>query len=81
MALIIDPDDLNQGTVNVVADLAFTASSGINTTLTGAATLPALADNEYFAIRNSSTVGNNGLYQVDSRKRSLVEHVEYHSNQ
>jgi hypothetical protein len=65
MALIIDPDQLNQGTITNVSDLAFTASAGVQTTLTGAATLPALADNEFFAIRDSSTPGNNGLYQVN----------------
>ncbi len=62
MALIIDPDDLNQGTENVVADLAFTASAGATTTLTGATTLPAIAAGEFFEIRDSSTPGNNGLY-------------------
>ncbi len=62
MPLIIDPDSLSQGTLNTVTDLAFTVSSGANTTLTGAATLPAIAAGEFFEIRNSSTVGNNGLY-------------------
>jgi len=62
MALITDPDSLSQGTENVVADLAFTASAGANTTLTGTASLPALATGEFFEIRDSSTVGNNGLY-------------------
>ena len=62
MALITDPDSLSQGTLTNVADLAFTASSGANTTLTGATTLPALATGEFFEIRDSSTVGNNGLY-------------------
>ncbi len=65
MALIIDPDSLNQGDITNVSDLAFTASSGVATTLTGSATLPALGDNEYFAIRDSSVPGNNGLYQVN----------------
>ena len=65
MPLITDPDSLSQGTLNVVADLAFTASAGIATTLTGTASLPALADNEFFEIRNSSVPGNNGLYQVN----------------
>lgn len=62
MALITDPDSLSQGTLNNVADLAFTVSSGANTTLTGAATLPALATGEFFEIRSSNTPGNDGLY-------------------
>lgn len=62
MALITDPDNLSQGTETVVSDLAFTASAGAVTTLTGAATLPAIAAGEFFEIRDSSTVGNNGLY-------------------
>jgi hypothetical protein len=63
MALITDPDDLSQGTETVVSDLAFTASAGAVTTLTSTANLPALAAGEFFEIRDSSTVGNNGLYQ------------------
>ncbi len=62
MGLITDPDNLSQGNSNAVADLAFTASSGITTTLTGAATLPAVVAGEFFEIRDSSTPGNNGLY-------------------
>lgn len=64
MALITDPDNLSQGTSTTVGDLAFTSSSGASTTLTGAATLPAIAANEYFEIRDSSTAGNNGLYRA-----------------
>lgn len=63
MALITDPDNLSQGAENVVGDLAFTASAGAVTTLTGAASLPAIAAGEFFEIRDSSTVGNNGLYE------------------
>lgn len=63
MALITDPDNLNQGDENVVGDLAFTASAGAVTTLTGAASLPAIAAGELFEIRDSSTPGNNGLYE------------------
>lgn len=62
MAIIVDPDDLTQGTETVVSDLAFTASAGAVTTLTSTANLPAIAAGEYFAIRDSSTPGNNGLY-------------------
>lgn len=64
MALITDPDSLNQGDITNVSDLAFTSSAGIATILTGATTLPAVATGEYFAIRDSSTVGNNGLYKA-----------------
>jgi len=64
MALITDPDSLSQGTLNNVADLAFTASAGATTTITGATTLPALADNEWFEIRSANLPGNNGLYRV-----------------
>ena len=63
MALITDPDQLNQGTLNSVADLAFTASSGAVTTLTGATTIPAIAAGEIFEIRSSNTPGNDGLYE------------------
>lgn len=64
MALITDPDSLNQGNITNVSDLAFTSSAGNATVLTGATTLPAIATAEYFAIRDSSTVGNNGLYKA-----------------
>lgn len=33
--------------------------------MTGVATLPALADNEFFEIRNANLLGNNGLYRVN----------------
>lgn len=65
MALITDPDDLSQGTLNNVADLAFTSSSHPATTITGSATLPAVADNEWIEIRNANTPANNGLYRVN----------------
>ena len=68
MALIIDPDNLNQGTVtstSTLTDLVFASSSGVNTTITSAGSdMPALAVNAYFEIRDHSTAGNNGLYQV-----------------
>lgn len=63
MALITDPDNLSQGTSAAVADLAFTASAAAVTTLTGATTLPVVAAGEFFEIRDSSTPGNNGLYE------------------
>jgi len=64
MALITDPDGLSQGGITSPADLAFTASSGANTTITGAATLPAVTAGDYIEIRDSSIAGNNGLYIV-----------------
>lgn len=65
MPLITDPDSLSQGTLTNVADLAFTASAGNATTLTGATTLPALADDEWFEIRGAAIPGNDGLYRVN----------------
>jgi len=62
MALITDPDSLSQGLSTPVADAAFTSSSGADTTITGAATLPTLASGDYFEVRDHSTPGNNGLY-------------------
>lgn len=62
MAIITDPDDLNQGTITTVADLSFTSSAGVRTVLTGATTLPLIADQEFFEIRGASIAGNDGLY-------------------
>lgn len=62
MALITDPDSLSQGLSAAVADAAFTSSSGANTTITGAATLPTLASGDYFEVRDHSNPVNNGLY-------------------
>lgn len=60
MPLIIDPDDLNQGTSSSET-LAWTASAGATTTLTGTG-LPAIAAGEFFEIRGHSVPGNDGLY-------------------
>jgi len=68
MALITDPDSLSQGTENTVADLAFTLSgtgAANRTVITGTTTLPVLADDEWFEIRNAAIPGNNGLYRVN----------------
>ncbi|HUU94163.1 MAG TPA: hypothetical protein VM487_00355, partial [Phycisphaerae bacterium] len=68
MALITDPDNLNQGDLTNVTDLAFTLSgtgAANRTVITGSATLPALADNEWFEIRSANTPGNDGLYRVN----------------
>lgn len=64
MPIINDPDGLSQGGETAVADLAFTSSAGANTTITGAATLPAVTAGDYLEIRDHSTAGNNGLYEV-----------------
>ncbi|MGI9643815.1 MAG: hypothetical protein ACR2O6_00730 [Ilumatobacteraceae bacterium] len=68
MALLTDPDSLNQGDLTNVADLAFTLSgtgAANRTVITGSATLPALADDEWFEIRNAAIPGNDGLYRVN----------------
>lgn len=64
MALITDPDNLSQGTITSPSDAAWTASSGTQTTITGAASLPSLGTGDYFEVRDHSTAGNNGLYQA-----------------
>ena len=62
MALITDPDNLSQGDLTSPTDAAWTASAGAATTITGAATLPALTSGDYFEVRDHSVPGNNGLY-------------------
>lgn len=62
MALITDPDLLSQGTSTTVADMAFTATAGAVTTITGATTLPVITAGAFFEIRGNSTPENNGLY-------------------
>lgn len=66
MLLIIDPDDLNQGTVTAVATMVFAtgvgADIGIDSGTPGQ--MPALAVGEFFEVRDHSVPGNNGLYQV-----------------
>jgi hypothetical protein len=61
MALITDPDNLSQGTSSAET-IAFTASAGAVTTMTGTG-LPAIAAGEFFEIRDHSVAGNNGLYE------------------
>lgn len=64
MAIIIDPDDLSQGSSTAVSDMVFGAPTGAQVTITSAGTnLPALAAGEYFEIRDHSDPDNNGLYQ------------------
>ena len=66
MALIIDPDDLNQGSETAVSDLALAVpGTGADATMTSAGSnLPALAANEFFEVRDMVNADNNGLYQV-----------------
>lgn len=76
MALITDPDNLNQGNSVAVADMVFASSSGANTTITSAGgNLPALAANAYFEVRDHSVVGNNGLYQVTTVTTSTEDYI------
>lgn len=66
MALITDPDSLNQGTSTAVADLRFGTPTGSALTITSAgSSIPALADNEFFMIRGANDTENNGLYVVN----------------
>lgn len=46
------------------ADGAWTSSSGTQTTITGAATLPLLVAGDVFEVRNHSTADNNGFYRA-----------------
>jgi len=63
MALITDPDNLNQGFSKSVADMVFGSSSGANTTITSAGSnLSALTSGDYFEVRDHSNPVNNGLY-------------------
>ncbi len=63
MALIIDPDNLSQGTLTTVTDLAFTATAGAVTTMTSTANLPAITAGAWFEIRGAADPVNNGLYE------------------
>ena len=63
MALIIDPDDLNQGNELVVSDLVTSTGVGADIGL-DATTMPALATGEFFEIRDHSVPDVNGLYQI-----------------
>jgi hypothetical protein len=60
MALITSRTSLSQG-ASTTKSVAFTASSGADTTLTGTG-LPVVAAGDFFEIRNSPITGNNGLY-------------------
>jgi hypothetical protein len=60
MAIITSRTQLSQG-ASTTETVAFTASSGTQTTLTGTG-LPVVAAGDFFEIRNSPITGNNGLY-------------------
>ena len=60
MALVTSRSSLSQGAISSES-VAWTASSGANTTLTGTG-LPVVAADDFFEIRNSPIAGNNGLY-------------------
>ena len=60
MALVTSRTSLSQG-ASTTESVAFTASSGANTTLTGTG-LPVVAADDFFEIRLSPIAGNNGLF-------------------
>jgi hypothetical protein len=63
--LIVDPDDLSQGTSTAVPDAVWGTPSGATVTITSAGSnLPALATGEFFEVRDHSNALNNGLYQA-----------------
>lgn len=63
MALITDPDTLNQGLELAISNGVFASSAGADTTITSATNLlPKLIAGDYFEVRDHSTPGNNGLY-------------------
>lgn len=66
MAIIVDPDDLNQGTETAVADTVFTVpGTGADVQITSVGSnMPALAAGEFFEIRDMADAENNGLFQV-----------------
>lgn len=60
MALITSRTGLKQGTLSSES-VAFTASAGANTILTGTG-LPVVVATDFFEVRNSPLTNNNGLY-------------------
>ena len=60
MALVTSRTSLSQG-ASTSESVAFTASSGANTTITGTG-LPVVASGDFFEIRSHPIAGNNGLY-------------------
>ena len=66
MPLVSSRTQLSQGSVTTPGDLAFTNSgtgAANRTVITGTASLPAIAADEYFEIRNAPIASNNGLYR------------------
>ena len=72
MALIVDPDDLNQGAVTTPTDAVWGAPTGREVTITSAGSeLPDLEANVYFEVRDHPDAENNGLYRVDELNPSV----------
>ena len=71
MALITDPDDLNQGTSTAVSDADWGAPTGNQVTVTSVATeLPAASSGDFIEVRDHSVAANNGLYVVSGSPTS-----------
>lgn len=62
MAIINDPDNLSQGAATNSTGVTFGAPTGRTVAITSAATLPVIAADDFFAIRNSPDTQNNGLW-------------------
>ncbi|MCK5017172.1 MAG: hypothetical protein KAS32_08875, partial [Candidatus Peribacteraceae bacterium] len=75
MALIIDPDNLSQGSSTAAPPAAFSASAASATTITDTGNLPSLAATEFFEVRDHSVAGNNGLYQVTTVTTDTTEYI------
>ncbi len=75
MALIIDPDDLNQGTELVVTDAAWALAVGNDVDITSVGNnMPALAAGEFFEVRDHSDAEKNGLYIVVTVNTSTTDY-------
>lgn len=75
MSLITDPDNLSQGASTSVPDMVLASASGADVTITSAGnSLPALAEDAIFEIRNHSVTGNNGLYSVTTVNSSTASY-------
>jgi len=65
MALIIDPDDLSQGTETSCAATTFASPSGAQIVITSV-NVPAVTASDYIEVRDAADPVNNGIYVVDS---------------
>lgn len=76
MAVLIDPDDLNQGFETAVSDTVFTVpGTGADVDITsGGSEMPALAAGEFFEVRDMADAENNGLYQVVTVNSSTADY-------